>query len=199
MTTCARRALPLPLILAAALAGPALADGGTVTGKVEATPAKYLEETVVYLKGPKGAAKPQTRIMDQKAMAFIPHVMAVTVGDTVKFQNHDGVVHNVYSPDNEGFNLGSFKQEEERSYTFNQEGAYSQLCSMHPEMLAYIFVAPTPYAAAVDKKGNFTIANVPPGTWQVAIWNSRLKGAEKSVTVAAGQTVTVSLSVKRGG
>ena len=68
---------------------------------------------------------------------------------------------------------------------------------MHPEMLAYVFVAPTPYAAVVDKKGHFTIANVPPGTYKVAVWNSRLKGAEKSVTVAAGQTVTVSLAVKR--
>jgi hypothetical protein len=64
-------------------------------------------------------------------------------------------------------------------------------------MLAYIFVAPTPFAAAVDKKGSFTISGVPPGTWQVAIWNSRLKGAEKSVTVVAGQTATLNLSVKR--
>jgi plastocyanin len=195
--TTTTRSLRLLLLMAAAMVRPALADGGTVTGKVEATPAKYLEETVVYLKGPKVPAKPQTRIMDQKAMAFVPHVLAVTVGDTVKFQNHDGVVHNVYSPDNEGFNLGSFKQEEERSYLFAQEGSYSQLCSMHPEMLAYVFVAPTPYTAVVDKKGNFTIANVPPGTWQVAVWNSRLKGADKGVAVAAGQTVTANLSVKR--
>jgi plastocyanin len=197
MTQLIKRTLQLAVLVAAAIVQSAAADGGTVTGKVEATPSKYLEETVVYLKGPKSTAKPQVRIMDQKNMAFIPHVLAVTVGDSVKFQNHDGVVHNVYSPDNEGFNLGSFKQDEERSYTFSQGGSYSQLCSMHPEMLAYIFVAPTPYAAAVDKKGHFTIANVPPGTWQVAIWNSRLKGAEKSVTVAPGQTVTLSLSVKR--
>jgi plastocyanin len=197
MTTHTLRIAQLALLLSAALAGPARADGGTITGKVEATPAKYVEETVVYLKGPKGAAKPQPRVMDQKAMAFIPHVLVATVGDTVKFQNHDGVVHNVYSPDNEGYNLGSFKQGEERTYTFAQEGSYNQLCSLHPEMLAYIFVAPTPFAAAVDKKGNFTISGVPPGTWQVAIWNSRLKGAEKSVTVVAGQTVTLNLSVKR--
>jgi plastocyanin len=197
MTNFTNRLVRLALLLATASASTAAADGGTVTGTVEATPSKYLEETVVYLKGPKGTAKPQVRIMDQRNMSFVPHVLAVTVGDSVKFQNHDGVVHNVYSPDNEGFNLGSFKHDEERSYTFNQEGSYSQLCSMHPEMLAYVFVAPTPYAAAVDKKGHFTIANVPPGTWQVAIWNSRLKGAEKSVTVAAGQTATLSLSVKR--
>jgi len=188
----------LVLAVLAAAATRAAAEGGTISGKVEVTPAKYLEETVVYLKGPKGAARPpQTRAMDQRGMAFVPHVLVVSVGDTVEFLNHDNVVHNVYSPDNEGYNLGSFKTEEKARYTFAQEGAYTQLCSMHPEMLAYVFASPTPFAAAVDKKGHYTLANVPPGTYQVGVWNSKLKAADKSVTVTAGQTTTLNLTVKR--
>ena len=176
----------------------ALAADGTITGKVDATPAKYLEETVVYLKGAKAPGKaPETKSMDQKAMTFVPHVLVISRGDTVNFLNHDNVAHNVYSPDNEGYNLGSFKQDEQRSYKFQKEGAYTQLCSLHPEMLAFIFVAPGPYAAAVDKKGNFTIAHVPPGTYQLAVWNSHLKASDKPVTVAPGQTVTENLSLKR--
>lgn len=176
----------------------ALAADGTITGKVDVTPAKYLEETVVYLKGAKAPEKaPETRSMDQKAMTFVPHVLVISRGDTVNFLNHDNVAHNVYSPDNEGYNLGSFKQDEQRSYKFQKEGAYTQLCSLHPEMLAFVFVAPAPYAAAVDKKGNFTIAHVPPGTYQLAVWNSHLKAPDKPVTIAAGQTVTENLSLKR--
>jgi plastocyanin len=197
MTSLTRRLAVALAVLAATASAALAAEGGTVTGKVDVTPAKYTEETVVYLKGPAGAAKPRALSMDQRNMSFIPHVLVVAKGDSVKFLNHDNVVHNVYTPDGEGYNLGSFKQDEERSYTFAQEGAYSQLCSMHPEMLAYVFVAPTPYAAAVDKKGHFTITGVPPGTYQLAVWNSHLKGAEKSVTVAAGQTVTQNLTVKR--
>jgi plastocyanin len=184
-------------VLLSALASTAAAAGGTIAGKVEATPAKYLEETVVYLKNGPAAAKPRTVAMDQQNMMFVPHLLVISVGDTVKFLNHDKVVHNVYSPDNEGFNLGSFKQEEERTYTFTKPGPYSQLCSIHPEMLGYVFVATSPYAAAVDKKGNYAIKDVPPGTYTLAVWNSRLKGPEKSVTVAAGQTVTENLTVKR--
>jgi hypothetical protein len=123
--------------------------------------------------------------------------MVVAAGDTVKFLNHDGVNHNVYSPDGEGYNLGSFKHDEEASHTFTKVGPYSQLCSIHPEMLGYVFVATSPYAAAVDKKGNYAIKDVPPGTYTLAVWNSRLKGPEKSVTVGAGQTVTENLTVKR--
>jgi plastocyanin len=183
--------------LGLAAAGAAQADGGTVAGKVEATPAKYLAETVVYLKNGPAPAKPQVRVMDQKAMAFVPHVLVAAVGDSVRFLNHDGVLHNVFSPDNEGYNLGSFKENEERSYTFAQPGAYTQLCSVHPEMLAFVYVAPSGYAAVVDKGGAFSIAGVPPGTYQLAVWNSHLKGAEKTVTVVAGQTVTQTLVVKR--
>jgi plastocyanin len=184
-------------LLACAAARSALAEGGTVSGKVDATPPKYAEESVVYLEGAKGEAAPRTLAMDQRNLKFIPHVLAVAKGDTVKFLNHDGVAHNVYSPDGEAYNLGTFKPNEERTHTFAQEGAYTQLCSIHPEMLGFVFVAPSPYAAAVDAKGQYVIKDVPPGSYKVAVWNSHLKAAAKPVTVAAGQTAHVDFQVKR--
>jgi hypothetical protein len=64
-------------------------------------------------------------------------------------------------------------------------------------MLGYVFVAPGPHAVAVDKKGAFTLSNVPPGTHTLAVWNAHLEGPEQQVTVADGQTLKVSLAVKR--
>lgn len=187
----------LAAVLLACVAGPALAQGGTISGKVEATPAKYLDETVVYVEGAKAEAAPRTLSMDQRNLKFIPHVLAVAKGDTVKFENHDGVAHNVYSPDGDAYNLGTFKTGETRTHTFGQAGPYSQLCSIHPEMLGYIYVAPSPYAAAVDAKGHYVIKEVPPGSYKVAVWNSHLKAAPKPVTVAAGKTAQVDFAVKR--
>ncbi len=194
-TSLASRLAVLALGLSAA--APALAAGGTITGKVEATPPKYLEDTVVYLKSVPGTFPKKTEKMDQKGMKFVPHVLTVTKGDTVDFLNHDNVAHNVYSPDNEGYNLGTFKQNETRSHTFEKTGTYTQLCSIHPEMLGYIFVGQNPYAAAVDAKGHYAIKDVPPGTYQLEVWNAKLKAPAKSVTVAAGQSVTADLSLKR--
>ncbi len=184
-------------VLAFAAAPAALAESGTVSGKVEATPAKYAEESVVYVEGVKGEAAPRNLVMDQRNLKFVPHVLAVAKGDTVKFENHDGVAHNVYSPDGDAYNLGTFKTNEVRDHTFSQEGAYSQLCSIHPEMLGYIYVAPSPYAAAVDAKGHYVIKDVPPGSYKVAVWNSHLKAAPKPVTVTAGKTSEVDFQVKR--
>ncbi len=193
-----RRALQhLAAAVLACAAGPALAQGGTITGKVDATPPKYLDETVVYVEGAKAEATPRTLVMDQRNLKFIPHVLAVAKGDTVKFENHDGVAHNVYSPDGDAYNLGTFKTGEARTHTFEQPGAYSQLCSIHPEMLGYIYVAPSPYAAAVDAKGHYVIKDVPPGSYKVAVWNSHLKAAPKPVTVTAGKPAEVDFQVKR--
>ena len=179
------------------VASRAAGQTGSITGKVDATPAKYMEETVVYLKDAKPSGAPRTVDMDQRALKFSPKVLAIAKGDTVKFLNHDTVAHNVYSPDGEAYNLGTFKPNEDRTHTFDQEGAYTQLCSIHPEMLAYIYVAPTHLAAAVDAKGHYTIKDVPPGSYKLAVWNSHLKAPDKPVTVAAGKSTTVDFSLKR--
>ena len=192
-STPLRLAVPCLVLLADARAG---AQTGSITGKVDVTPAKYAEETVVYLKDAK-ASPPKTVTMDQKALKFLPKVMVVAKGDTVKFLNHDTVAHNVYSPDGEAYNLGTFKPNEEASHKFDQEGAYTQLCSIHPEMIAFIYVAPSPHAAAVDAKGRYTIKDVPPGTYKLAVWNSHLKAPDRPVTVEAGKAATADFSLKR--
>ncbi len=190
--------LGLGLGLGLAAPGVARAAGGTISGKVDATPAKYLADTVVYLKSVPGSYAPKTIHMDQKGLKFLPGVLVVTQGDTVKFLNHDTVAHNVYSPDGEAYNLGTFKPNQEASYTFKKTGAYSQLCSIHPEMLGYIFVGQNPYSAVVDSKGEYVIKDVPPGTYQLAVWNAdTLKAPDKSVTVAAGKTDQENISIKR--
>ncbi|MHB8418476.1 MAG: cupredoxin domain-containing protein [Myxococcales bacterium] len=191
---------PVRTLAAVALALPslvALAQTGTLAGKVEARPAKYLKETVVYLTQAPGTEAPKTATMNQKNRTFLPHVLAITVGDTVKFENGDTVDHNVFSPDITPYNLGTFKPGESRTHTFDKPGAYSQLCSLHPEMLAYVYVAPTPYHAVVKPDGSFTIKGVPPGDYQVAIWNAHLKASPQPATVAAGQTAKVSFALSR--
>ena len=185
------------LVLAAAGATRASAAGGSISGKVDVTPAKYLGETVVYLESVPGTYAPRTLQMDQQGMQFVPHLLVVTAGDTVRFLNHDGVAHNVYSPDGEAYNLGAFKGGEARTQLFAKPGAYSQLCSIHPEMLGWVFVAQNPYAAAVDDKGRYELRDVPAGTYQLKVWNAHLPGTSRSVTVAAGAATAADLSVHR--
>jgi len=174
------------------------AEGGTLTGKVTTPGGQYLGETVVYLVKVPGKYAPRTHVMTQKALHFHPHVLAITLGDTVRWENRDHVGHNVFSPDHEGYNLGVWDFGENKSYTFEKHlGAYQQKCSVHPNMLAYVFVGQNPHQAVVGEDGSYTIADVPAGTWELAVWNSHFQAASRPVTVQAGGSVTQDFALSK--
>jgi len=166
-----------------------LSAAGTITGTVKV---KGDQPALVYVEAATGtfpAPKAHSR-MDQKGMAFSPYLLPIVVGTTVDFANSDAVNHNVFSPDNEGYNLGTWPKGESKPYTFKKLGTYTQLCSIHPEMEAFVIVLPNPYYAVVDKDGKFTIADVPDGHYSLKVFSKKLKKAEKDkkfpVDVAKG-------------
>jgi len=166
------------------------ASAGTITGtlklKGDAQPA------IVYVEiAPGTSAAPTAHArMDQKGMQFIPYLLPIVVGTTVDFANSDSVNHNVFSPDNEGYNLGTWPKGATRSYTFKAAGTYTQLCSIHPEMEAFIVVLANPYYAVADKDGKFKIDGVPDGHYVLKVFAKKLKKADKDkkfpIDVASG-------------
>ena len=170
-----------------ALAAPALADG-KITGTVEAKPAKFLKDTIVYVKAVPGTkVAPKTVQIDQKGMEFVPHIALLAVGDTLRFENHDKVDHNVMSSDG-GYDLGVWGTGKTAEYSFKAEGVFAQVCKLHPEMLAYVFVGQNRFAATVDDQGNFAIDGVPAGSYELDVWNPKLKAPAQHVTVGDGTT-----------
>lgn len=184
------------ILLVAGLASPVLA-GGTITGTVEARPAKFLADTIVYVKQVPGEkTPPKTVQIDQKGMTFVPHIVLLTVGDRVKFQNHDHVDHNVMSPEGH-YDLGTSGAGSSMEHVFTTEGVFSQVCKLHPEMLAFVFVGQNPFAAQVDQHGTYTISGVPAGTYELDVWNPKLKAPAQKITVTADGQVTANFSIAR--
>lgn len=175
-------------------------DLASINGTVKAKKAKYLKDTIVYIGHVPGTFEPQKEraVIDQKNMAFIPHVLPILQGTTVDFLNSDMVQHNVYSLDAvaDNFNLGTWLKGETRPFTFNKLGVASIRCNVHVDMLAYVLVLQNPFFARVDNKGNFSITNVPEGKYIIKLWNERFKAEDKQVEVKAGATVTIELDMK---
>ena len=178
------------IVAAAALgarAAAARADG-KITGTVDAKPAKFLKDTIVYIKSVANAKlTAKTVQIDQKGMEFTPHIALLAVGDSVRFENHDKVDHSVMSTDG-GYDLGVWGAGQTKDHVFKAEGVFAQVCKIHPEMLAYVFVGQNRFAATVDDKGGFTIDGVPPGSYELEIWNPKLKAPSQKITVADGAT-----------
>ncbi len=175
-----------------------LAYGGEITGKVSGVSGK----SVVWVNAPAGKSYPAPEkhfMMDQKGLAFQPHILAVAVGATVDFHNSDSVAHNVFWPSISGdkklsHNLGTWPQGQAKSFKFEHAGVVPLLCNVHPEMSGYIIVTPTPYLAETDAAGNFEIKDVPDGKYTVSAWHEGTKEQTKPVTLSGKTSVDFTLS-----
>jgi len=161
---------------------------GSISGKVSGMKGR----SVVYVDTIAGKTFPAPKehpVMDQKGLLFSPHIMAVQQGTTVEFLNSDNVQHNVFwsaigNDKKAGHNMGTWPKGEKRPYTFDKAGVVPLLCNVHPEMGGYIVVSPTPYFAETDDSGNYTIKDVPDGSYNVVVWHEGAKNQTKPVTVS---------------
>ena len=187
------------LILIAVVAGLSVAAGaGTISGQVSGVAG----QSVVYVDSIAGKTFPaptQHPVVDQKGLVFQPHVTAVQAGTTVDFLNSDSVAHNVFwtsigGNKKLGHNLGTWPKGDRKSFKFDTAGAVPVLCNVHPEMSAYIVVAPTPYFATSDQAGSYKVENVPDGSYTVTAWHEGAKSQSKPVTVSGESKADFTLS-----
>lgn len=174
------------------------AESGAVAGTVLAKGLRTNAGVVVSLVAPGLAVAPpnQPAEMDQKQMQFLPHVLPVVTGTSVRFLNSDPVPHNVFSPEGK-YNLGTWPTGQGRDYKFDKPGVYTQLCRVHPEMEGFVVVLDTPHFAVTDASGRFEIKGVPPGKYKLVAWSEKLKSVQQEVTAESGKTLTVDLTLTR--
>jgi len=171
---------------------------GDIEGKVSGMNGR----SVVYVDTIAGKAFPAPKdhpVINQKGLMFSPHVVVVQQGATVDFLNSDNVAHNVFWPSIGGDkkltkNLGTWPKGEKRSYTLDKAGVVPLLCNVHPDMMGYLIVSPTPYFAETDDSGNYKIKDVPDGSYKLVVWHEGAKNQSKPVTVAGGSKTDFTLS-----
>ena len=178
-------------------------EAGRITGTVRGKWVEKYQVVVFVQNAPSRKAEllAERPVMNQKDKTFVPQLLPVVVGTSVEFKNSDPFKHNMFSPDGERYNLGTWVGEKGRSYTFTRPGVYRQLCNIHPEMLAYIVVLETPYFALTDKEGNFEIAGVPSGKYLLRIWGEKLRKEQLArtfnVVVEEGAPVSIEIDLLR--
>ncbi len=186
------------LVVVTVMAIATAAFAGEIKGKVSGVSGV----SVVYVNAIAGKTFPEPDkhvVIDQKGLMFHPHVTAIQQGTTVEFLNSDNVAHNVFWPSISGnkklsHNLGTWPKGEKKPFKFDNPGVAPLLCNVHPEMAAYVVVSPTPYFAETDDSGNYTIANVPDGSYTVTAWHEGAKNESKSGTVAGTGKADFTLS-----
>jgi len=194
--------MPHWLIALVALLGPlmsanALAD--PLSGKVQTTlrgrSASAL--AVVYAEPLDATAplRPGTFTITQKNKTFLPRALAVPLGSTINFPNEDGIFHNVFSLSSpQPFDLGLYRAGATKDRVFGKPSAYRVFCNIHPQMAAFIVVAPSPWVTTADADGSWRL-DVPPGRYRVTALSERATPVSAEVRVAGGATASPLLTL----
>jgi len=158
---------------------------GTVRVKEAGAVAQPRAGIVVWVEGVPEKARPRPGVfsMTSKKKAFEPHVVVVPVGSSVAFPNLDPIFHNVFSVSRtKRFDLGLYKSGASKDVQFDQPGLVRVYCNIHSSMIGYVMVVDGPYATT-DADGGFRIADLPPGSYTLHVWDERAGETTRSITV----------------
>lgn len=180
---------------------------------------RSLSGAIVFLEDvPRGKPVLSTpRVVQTKDCLFLPFVSTTKAGQGFHFQNWDPVEHRLEvfltsstggvklfgqvlppHPDNrksdflsEG-STGTHRAGSDVVYAVDKIGIVLFRCSYHEYMEGWSVVLPHPYVTMAGKQGEFSITDIPPGTYNLVIWHPL---GQANTTIHILPDLTVSLNV----
>lgn len=177
---------------------------GDLTVSVRDAAGRPVQDAVVTVHPAAGVPRGPIRFtwplrMAQQDIQFQPYVLVVPVGGTVSFPNLDRVRHQVYSfSRGNRFELQLYGRDESRTHTFAAPGVAALGCNIHDQMLAYIKVVDTPWAARTPASGDVTLRAIPAGAGTLRVWHPRLAGRGNEISRPLTIAVTAGRSTVSG-
>ena len=152
-----------------------------------------LKDTVVKLIGvPKGKpflSKIQKMVMNR---CHTPkYVIGARNGETLLLENTDPIRHEIVAYE---FTDGGVNQRSHRPVDANTSQTrdifvksktenFLIKCNLHPFLQSRGIIVENPYYAITDEEGNFSIKDVPPGTYKVVAWHPFISNQIRTITI----------------
>jgi plastocyanin len=139
----------------------------------------------------------RTVIMDQRQKQFVPNVLVVQTGTGIDFPNSDQIEHQVYSfSPAKTFQLSLYAGHKYPPIVFDHAGLVVIGCNIHDQMIGYIYVTDSPWFARSDDAGQWSLHDLPAGSYRLTAWHPRLQepagtSLQMTVTVADGTPASV--------
>ena len=139
-------------------------------------------------------------VINQIKREFDPFLSIIPKGSAVQLNNSDGYSHHVYSVSKANkFDLPLYKGKPPKDVVFDAAGIVKLGCNIHDWMLAYVYVSQSQTIGTTDASGIITFAGIPAGTYQLRVWNPRMRNTKRVVTrkidLVVGQVLTTTVQV----
>jgi len=143
--------------------------------------------TVKAAKGKKLEVPATNPVFDQKMCEFHPHVLVFPAGSTIDVINSDGILHNIHTTStvNPSQNQAQPKFKPKIQIKVEKPETIAIKCDVHGWMSGYWVATDTPYVAVTDASGTFKIADLPPGDYDVELWQEKLGKAMQKASIKA--------------
>lgn len=167
-----------------------------------------LADVVVYLEKVKqgkafNEAESDATIL-QQGCEFKPYIQIMHNNKNVAIINEDPVLHNIHTYEIIGrakktvMNISQPDKGTINKKVKLKRGVGMKIeCDAHDFMHGFVFVAKTPYYAAVADDGSYTIDNIPAGKYKVRAFHGTLGTQKGKATVTAGASQTVDFTFKK--
>src|SRR6266508_5729941 len=177
-------------LLFALLSSPAAA--GVVEGRVAltraGTPLPDASNEIVWLEGVHAAGGPAAARGEMKSeqKKFAPRAIFVCKNGMVEFPHADAIYHNVFSVSGVNrFDLGLYRAGASKEKKFEESGLVRVYCNIHPQMVGFVMVVDSDFAAVTGADGSFRFEGVPVGPARLRLWHEE-----------AAETAEVAMSVR---
>lgn len=135
---------------------------------------------------------------DQKGCNYLPHVLAMQMGQPLEIYNDDQTSHNIHplAKVNPEWNKSQPPGTPPIRATYDKPEFIAVKCNVHPWMHGYFAVMGTEHYAITGNDGSFSLKGLAPGKYTVTAWHERFGTLTQEVTITGGESAPISFVFK---
>jgi hypothetical protein len=153
-------------------------------------------ETVVVIENMKGKSpSARTVTVELGGLDARPRLVVVGPGSVIEIKNTGKVRHELSTPDApklmapETLMPGNMRRQR-----FESVGGFVIRDNEYPHIMISVIVADSPFFAALDEKGNFSIPGVPDGKANLKVWTRGRWAAEQEIDTSSKEELIIKVA-----
>lgn len=164
---------------------------------------QQVEEAVVFLgniRAGKAVVPPTEKpVIDQRTCTFRPHVQVLVKDQPFEIINSDPLAHSAHLTQHRKsvYNRMQPQQGMRSELTISDVGLATLKCDVHDWMRAYVYVVWHPYYAVTGTDGIFRLVDVPPGEYELVVWQEYVGEHTQTVVVESGKVANIIFEIAK--